>query len=89
MKKVLVLLAATAAVVAPAATANATEAFPSPVTVSTSGYCPSNYSPVAQAGNTVACVYNYRIPAFRVTTNGCGAGETPYLILNQYGICTF
>ncbi len=90
MKKTLVLLAATAAVVAaPAATAHATEAIPSPVHISSTGYCPSSYFEVAQAGYTTVCVYRYQVPSFRVTTTGCHSGETPYLILNRYGICLY
>jgi hypothetical protein len=88
MKKAFVMLAAAAFVAVPVAGAHATDRIPSPVQVSQTGSCSTNYIPVAQAGNTVVCVYNYSMPSVRLTTTGCDAGETAYLVLNQYGACT-
>lgn len=88
MKKTLVLLAATAAVVLPAAHAQATEQIPPPVIISSTGSCPTGYLEVAQASNTAVCVVRVSPPRFRVTTTGCTSGETAYLILNRYGVCT-
>ena len=88
MKKTLALLAATAAVLVTATAGHATQEVPPPVYVSSTGSCPSGYLEVVQAGDTAVCVYRYRPPTFRVTTNGCFSGETAYLVLNKYGVCT-
>jgi hypothetical protein len=86
MRRALILLAAAAAVAAGAGTATAD--IPPPVYVSSTGGCNSGYIEVVQAGNSAVCVIRYTPPSFRVTTTGCGYGETPYLVLNRYGVCT-
>lgn len=88
MRKIAVLLAAGAIVGAAAAPSTASEAIPPPVTIETSGTCPSGYRAVVQAGNIVVCVTNIRAPRVRATTTGCVAGETPYLVDGRYGVCT-
>ncbi|HVF06624.1 MAG TPA: hypothetical protein VNA20_17435 [Frankiaceae bacterium] len=88
MRKIAVLLAAGAIVGAAAVPSTASDDIPPPVTIETNGVCPTNYRAVVQAGNTVVCVTNVRAPRVRPTTNGCVAGETPYLVDNRYGVCT-
>ena len=89
MRKLLVPLAAAAAVVgATAAPANATEQIPPPVIISSTGGCPTGYMEVVQAGNTAVCVIRINPPSFRVTTTGCAEYETAYLVLDRYGVCT-
>jgi hypothetical protein len=90
MKRTFALLvaAAAAAVAVPAAQSHASNEIPPPVVISSTGACPGGYREVARAGNTVVCVTNVRPPSVRVTTTGCGTGETGYLVDGRYGVCT-
>lgn len=85
MRRIAVLLASVAAVAAVAGPSTAS--IPSPVRVSTTGSCGTDYVEVVRAGNVVVCRYDYSMPNVRPTTTGCNAGETGYLVDGRYGVC--
>ena len=88
MKKALVLLTAAAAIAVPATLASASNADISLIYVSSTGSCKTGYTEVAQAGSSTVCVRQVNPGSYRVTMTGCTTGETAYLVLNQYGVCT-